>query len=297
MTLDNLLSNLTKRKNGERNTNPKYDSKLFSGVAKGLGELEKIDITTVEGLKKYTILTGDDPSKYSQEEIKYRKDIRSEGGQSDLSAYVTKHFNNILGELNKETQIDLGFRYCPEKDIKEKYEKYNTTRKIVSNAKKTLEKIRDNPQEYLTNQMKKESPLMIDYIIRYKEEFMQIKQKEAQINGQLAIAHYDASKFLKLTKQNLDKQVKILEKKSEEIGKAIKTKLEIEETNNGRILSATRKADLTSDKRKELENLYKTHSDAQTLEPFRQDVASYAIQTIEARVKKAAEAKQNQTEE
>ncbi len=289
MTLTKLLTNLTVEKNGKIDVNPSYDSKTFLNTGKKLNELNRCDTTTKEGLEKYFTLTGDDVSKYSSEKVEYRKETRHSGGQSDLSAYANKHFNKILGEIGEETQAKLAFKYCPENDIEGNHKPYNTARVIVSNAKKTLQEIQENPDKYMSNELKKETSIMKRYIAMYTDEFFAIEQREAQKTGELALSHYDVGKFLKLTTQNLEKQSKRLTETVEEIGKRINTKTKIAEINKGRILYSIETANLVSHERKELEGTYEKYSDAQILKPFKENIFNLAIQEIESKLAKAAQ--------
>lgn len=280
MTLDKLLGNLTKTENGKRNVNPIYVSEFLTGATNKLLELEKLDITTTNGLNAYSALTGDDPTKHSQKIAELRKQARLIGGQADLSNYVDKHFNKIIEELDETTQINVGFQYCPEKNIEGNHKPYNTVRTIVTNTKEELQAIKEDPEKYINNILKKESPIMIHYITRFTDEFLNIKQEEAKRNSALAIAHYDAGKFLRMTKQHFDTQNKAIQKEQEDFETTIKTKIEMAEKNKGRILSIAETIDLISDKRKKLQNAYEKNSDASMLEPFILNTVSLAIEAI-----------------
>ena len=96
MTLDTVLGQLTTGEGEDRKTNSEYDSNLIVKATEELKKLKETDITTQEGLEDYGTITGDDPSKYSQDMAGYRKKIRLSGGQEDLSTYAEKHLKKII---------------------------------------------------------------------------------------------------------------------------------------------------------------------------------------------------------
>jgi hypothetical protein len=280
MTLDKVLGHLTKTENGKRIVNSIYASEFLTESSGKLAELEESDITTIEGLEAYSTLTGDDPSKYSQEKTEFRKKARLSGGQSDLSGYVNKHFNEIVDELDETTQTRLGFQYCPKNEAEGSHKPYNATTSIVRGHKETIRKIKENPAEYTENEIRNESQEMKHYIIRFTQEFLDIDKREAERNALLTISHYGAGRFLRVTKQHFDTQARGLENKQEEIGKAMDAKIETAEKKTGRILSVAEITSLVSNERKDLEKAFTEYSDYQSLQPFTQNTMGLAIQAI-----------------
>ena len=271
MTLDDMLGNLVTKKGNKWEVNSNYAPSSILEAAKGLDELRKADLSTKDGLKAYSTLTGDNPTNYSAEKLDLRKEARSRGGQISLSSYVDKHFKNVIGELDEAAQVSLGFQYCPRIDISGN-NPYNATRGIVIASKETLEQIERDPDKFFTEELKKETPLMGHYMTMFTREFLDISQREARQNASLAITKYNPAKFLIDTKglfqTHYGEAIKIQE--------AIRTKIEVAQKNHGTVLTAAEIANLTSAKQKDLEKF----SEAGNLSPFITDVTTRVVNTL-----------------
>lgn len=276
MALDQLLEKLVTKKDGKRTTSDKYNSKTLVDTAENLSKLETIDLTTTDGLKAYSTMTGDDTSKYSQKELEFRKKARFIGGNRDYSEYINEHFKDVVDGMSEEDRINLSFKYCPENEMEGNYKPFNDTTETVRGSKKILEEIAKDPKKYVSTELKDESKIMTHYITMFTDEFLQIRQGIAQRTAVLSIEKYDegnAGKFLKTTKQHIDAQSKKITDKEEEVAKYF-------ETNRGSDLKATEAANLLKGRMKELEELTKKYSDAQMLSSFTQETTTFAIHEI-----------------
>jgi len=289
MTLDEILGNLTVEKDGKREINDKYIPELIVSAGDSLSELEKADIETGEGLAVYEKITGDNSAQYSPEELNFKKGIRLKGGREDLGGYVNRHFDNLIDELEEPIQVNLAYTYCPTKDItSDEATEFNQARKIISDAREKLQKIKENPEAYLTEEIKNESPLMARYLSRYAKEFLEFEESEAQRKAVLSIQGYNAAKFLKDVKKQSDTQPGKLHEKKSAIEKDMKTKIEkVMRKNEGKPITPRERAELLSDEYVKMKKLSEEHSDMEMYSKFTQDVASYAINTIKEKIKKA----------
>lgn len=279
MTLDKLVNNLVTGREDKRTVSNKYSFKYVVDTQEQLGKLEETNLQTADGLKTYATITGDDPSKLSQEKVKIYKTMRLNEGQEDLSHYVNKHIKKIIGEIkDDDTRIELSFKYCPDNDIEGNHKPYNATAKIVRDAQKELKDISEDPKKYVTTQMKGESDNMKHYITKYTNEFLDICQREAQMKGIVAITKYDAEspgRFLKVTGDHFKTQSEIISKKQNTIIKAISA--DIEKARKIKMLSAQDEAKIKSARIKELQDLSAKYTDAGKMQSFIQEVMGSAI--------------------
>ncbi|MBU3923503.1 MAG: hypothetical protein KJ592_01155 [Nanoarchaeota archaeon] len=259
MALDELLGNLTTIKDGEIKANSKYNSRLIADTSEQLSQLSSYNITTPIGLEDYANLTGDNTSKYSPKENRLRQEARIEGGQSDLSTYIESHFDNLIDELDEPTQFNLAFEYCPRDETKGNDKPYNTATTIIKQVKEELDLIKRDSKKYFTEATKDDDPTLVRYLTKFKDEFLVIREGEAQRKGIHTITEYGAGKFLKSTKQHYESQNKLF---SEEMRTVYES------------------ASSTKEKRTELKNIATKYVDASQLNSYKENIASLAIQAI-----------------
>jgi hypothetical protein len=280
MALDDILGNLSVEEEGKRVVNPNYDAGQFIGAVDGLAKLKDVDVSSVEGLKAYAALTGDDPSRYSANEAEQRKGQRYNGGQGDLSAYVEKHVSKLLKEVGDEARVGLAFKYCPEGESVSGDDAYVETQGRIARAKVTMDAIKNNPKKYLTEELEGETPLMISYIMRDVDAFLDLRMREAQRSGVLSIGKYGAEKFLESTRRYLAGQRDTLQEEVSGIEKNVAAKIDAAEKGKGNILTSEEMAMVISDDRKAMEEAHKKYSDAQAYSGFVQEVSGNAIAEI-----------------
>ena len=153
-----------------------------------------------------------------------------------------------------------------------------------------METIANTPDKYLTETLRNESPLMGSYIIRFSDKFLKIEVEKAQRNATLAISHYGAGKFIKITRDHFKAHADALSTTKEELENKMDLKINMAQKNKGRIFSAVETADLLSKQIGEMQKLYEKHADSVNLIPMTQDVTSYAVSAITEKAKKKAAA-------
>jgi len=283
MALEGILEKLSVEKDGEFKASDKYDSQVLYGASEGLSELDKTNLDSKEGLANYKTLTRDNPSKYSHQKLTFRKDMRLRGGQEDFGAYVDKNFEKIIDELEEPIQTSIAYKYCPTKDVSgDKAKPYNETRKTVSDAKETIKKINEKPDEYIKEEMEKETPLMAKYIARYAEEFLEIEKSEAQYGAVQAIQKYKALKFITDTRKHLIGQSTELREKESALQNAITEKLK-----SARGLTSEARAKLISEEYKQLEKLSEDYIDVELGNKLTNETVSNAIEAIKGKYETA----------
>ncbi|MEA3329443.1 MAG: hypothetical protein U9Q06_01745 [Nanoarchaeota archaeon] len=287
MTLDQILGPLTVERDGEIKVNDKYFPETILLASDNLEKLKATNLETTEGLKAYKTITGENPDNHSYQRLNFRKNVRLEGGQRDLENYINHHFDNLIGELDEQIQTSLSYTHCPIKDISDKSAtRYNITRKIVGDTKEKIQKINENPEEYLAEEIKNESQIMKEYLSRHAEEFIKFEQSEAQQNTILAIHKYGQTNFLKDTKRYLESPVKELLEKQSELETSKKNKIKATEDKKGRVLTSKERANLVSDDCNKLKELSKRYMNIELGNRLAQEVASYAIGKIKEKSNK-----------
>jgi len=295
MALDDLLSGLsTTTKEGEIKPNSNYDAKNLVGVYDALIELGSIDISSTEGLRKYGEMTGEDLSKCSLERAYLRRKSKVTGVNEILFSYFDVHFNSLVGEIGEEERRALALEYSPETDLPgESNKDYNSARQIVSKSKETLERIKKDANAYFKEELKKETPLMAHFMLRFSNEFIQIEQREAREDATFAIAKYGADKYLTTTKTHLSQRNEEHSGKQKELEAKIKEKTDELQTSAGRRLGSTELAPALSDEFSQLRKLSEDYKETEMLAPLIKTTADYAISTI----KQKAEEKKKTEEE
>ncbi len=284
MALEGILEKLSVEKDGEFKASDKYDSQVLYGSSEGLDELDKTNLESKEGLAKYKTLTGDDPTKYSQRKLTSRKDMRLRGGREDFGAYVDTNFTEMIKkDVDEQVQVQIAYKYCPTKDVSDKDAKpYNEKRKIVSDTKETIKKINETPDDYIKEEIEKETPLMARYIARYTEEFLEIEQMEAQESALNAIQDYKPIKFITDTKKYLGNETEGLAKEEAKIRKTIEDKLQ-----SARGLSSEARAKLISKEYEQLQKLNEKYVDAELGKRLTQETVAHAIGAIKGKYETA----------
>jgi len=291
MALEDILGKLSTIKDGKQKVSDKYASQTLYEATVGLEELRKTNLDSKEGLAAYKTITGEDPVKYTYRTLDSRKNMRLQGGQKDLGAYIDNHFGKIVDELDEQTKINLAYSFCPIKDISgDKAKTYNPVRKTISDAKERIKKIKETPDAYLIEAIKKETPLMATYISRFREEFFEVEQMEAQQTAVLAIQKYKATSFINDTRKYLSGQPGEFREKESALKEAIKTKIEMAEKNAGRELNAVERTELISDKYSELQKLNEQYADRELGNKLTQETVSYAIASIQKKAEEKAKA-------
>jgi hypothetical protein len=282
MTLESTLKNLVVEKEGKRVVKMTYAPRSFYDFAKGLNELGEIDSSTSEGLKDYRRLTGEDPKVYSLEEVDLRRKAWVSGGNGDLSRYISAHFNDLVGELNEPTQVNLAVDYCPTKESRN--ENYESARKVVSKSRETLEAIKRDPMGFLNRNAG--SPTMAYYLQAFAGEYIDLKQREAKVSSSLAVRHYGPTDFLRTSKAIIDRQYKELDKKKSELQERMAKKVDEESVKIGRHLSATEEVSLIGDLRTELSRLPERYPDAGMRDDLAGNCAGLALKFLKEKYEK-----------
>ena len=282
MSLDNLLDGLTVTNDaGENGANPNYNSVNLLKSQKGLTELGSLNMNTLEGLSAYQNLTGEDASTYSADMIDYRKQSRVSGGQNDIAVYVHEHLNNLIDEMDEDSQTRIAYTFCPNQDSETNPNDYNLSRKRVHSNNEILKAIEENPQDYLNRSLENESPLIARYIAMDPEAFINISKSDAQRNAFLTIKKYGASDFLKESRNILENQKEIYDSENQRIREEMNTKLNDKSVELGRVLNGQERANLISSDIESLSALSESYPGAQQIGQFTGEVFNYALANIE----------------
>lgn len=284
MNLENILGELFAEKDGKREAKP-YSSESFYNFAKGLTDLGRVDVSKPEGLNDYLRLTGEDPAKYSLEEVDLRRRAWISGGHSDLGDYIHSNFDGLVGELDEVTRTELAKNSCPEKESDDA--SYEFARKIVSKSKKTLEEMKRDPEGFLKRNAG--SPTMAFYMRAFSGEYFGLKQREAVAHSSLAVRHYGSADFLITSKSLIDQQYNEFKEKKEELQKEINKKIDEESVKIGRIISANENAHLTKDLRKRLSELSDEYPDAGMRDDLAENCAGLALKFLKEKYEKPDE--------
>lgn len=291
MALDDILGKLTGTKNGTKKANNEYSSKFLISASNNFKKLEEADIRTPQGLEIYKNITGDNPNEYSPRVLETRKRAHLDK-REDLGLYVNRHFGNLVGELDESIKPRLAYAFCPTGEISDETAKnYNKIRKVVSNAKEKIQKIEADPERYFNEEIKKESPLMKQYLPRYANELIASTKNEAQRNAMLAIQKHGATRFLTDTKKYSDTQMIKLREKQSVLETKMKAQVDSAEQGKGRILTSIEYATLTLDNYRKSQKLSKEYESFEASNGLMQSVASYAIKTIEEKKNKTKNSK------
>ncbi|MFA5060843.1 MAG: hypothetical protein WC494_00825 [Candidatus Pacearchaeota archaeon] len=282
MALEKVLEGLIVLEGDERKVKPTYAPRKFYEFANGLNELEAIDPSTQKGLETYKRLTGEDPGVYSLEEVDLRERAWVSGGNNDLSRYISAHFNDLVGELNEPTQVNLALDYCPTKGSSNK--DYEVARKVVSKSNEILEAIKRDPTGFLNRNAG--SPTMAYYLQAFAGEYLGLKEREARVHSSLAVRHYGSANFLATSKNIIDRQYEELGKKKLELQERIAKKLDEESVKRGRPLSSTEGVSLIGDLRTEISKLSERYPDAKMRDDLAGNCAGLALRFLKEKYEK-----------
>tara|TARA_Y100000310_G_C20513836_1_gene730187 strand:+ start:79 stop:939 length:861 start_codon:yes stop_codon:yes gene_type:complete len=280
MALDDVLNNLTVEDNGNRVVSPNYNSVNLLEAQESLAKLNSFNMNTLEGLSDYQTLTGDDVSAYSGDMIDYRKQSRLSGGQNDMSLYIKEHFENLIDEVDEESQTRIGYTFCPNQDSENNPNDYNSTRNIVHQNNEILRSINEDPENFLNQHLENESPLIARYIMNSPEEFLKISQSDAQRTALLSIRKYGASDFLKETSKVLESQKNSYDSENSRIMGEVNSKLDDKAVELGRVLTGQERADLISSDIQSISELAERYPGAQQVGQFTGEIFKYALANI-----------------
>ncbi len=289
MSLDDVLNNLSVKGENGSIANPDYNSVNLLEAQKDLAKLSSLDMNTIEGISSYQILTGEDVSAYSADMIDYRKQSRISGGQNDIAVYIREHFDNLIDEMDEDSQTKIAYTFCPNQDSHDNPNDYNFTRNIVYESNEILKSINENPENFLNEHLKNESSLIGRYISNSPEEFLKISQSDAQRTALLSIKKYGASDFLKESHSILENQKNTYASEERRISEEMNTKLNDKAVELGRVLNGQERADLISSDIENLSALSERYSGAQQLGQFTREVFQYALANIERNLEENSE--------
>ncbi len=201
MTLENIVKGL---RTVDENpvANPEYDSGILVSTGKYLDDLGEINTRTKEGLASYRELTGLKTKSVSSEKI----DLTHRQIHADVTEgfgeYITKHIEPITGELKDIVQLNIGYSFCPEAESGDK--KYNTVRDVACKVKELIKTIEENPEAYISQQIKDAQDFMKAIVARFPDEVRQIDAQDAQRKALGAIQKYGSKDFVVKTHGHLE---------------------------------------------------------------------------------------------
>ncbi len=204
MTLENIVKGLgVIGENGK--VNPKYNSKVLTSVDEYLDDLGEVDIETQEGLKKYRDITGF-PTKGVHPKMTAlgHKGAYAQVAEG-LREYAIEHLEPIAKELGETKMSNIVYSFCPTAESKHKgSDDYNIVMDKINTAKKTVEKIQENPMAYVSEQIKKAPEWMRGVIAMFPKEVCDIDIRYAQGKTLGAISKYGSAKFITETHKSLE---------------------------------------------------------------------------------------------
>ena len=177
----------------------KYDPRVLTSANEYIEKLEKVNTETEKGLESYKELTGINTKDVAPDKTASNLEMAQAGVTGIFGEYITKHIEPITEELETKElkdmlQLNIGYRFCPETESKS--EKYNAVRNTAYTAKDTIEKIKENPGEYINKQIKDAPDFMKAIIAKFSDEILQIDTQDAQRKAFRAIHEYGSAKFV-----------------------------------------------------------------------------------------------------
>ena len=217
MALEDIVGKIVEGKDGSYGPRSEYKLDNLGEVYSTVNELKGLDTSSVEGQGKYKKLTGVDVSFLRVGEGEVLKKGVVNNLNSYLGAYVDRHYDKVLNDVDERVKLNMAFSLVPQTDAKSD-EKYNKTRSTLRTAREKIDLIDKNPNEYLLQRAKEiglpES--MLGVLIESAEEILQIGKGHYIGVGSRAIQEYGVNDYLLATMKHL--------KSLESVGKELETK-------------------------------------------------------------------------
>lgn len=193
MALEGILKGITKSP-GSSEPNNSYTPERLTETSDFIQEFSQIDTSTSEGLDKYKKTTGL-PTK-GQSSAKINLTYRQIGAELDerFTGYVNSHIRPITGEISERIQASIAYSFCPIEESTSK--KYETARKSIHTAKKTIESIENNPEEHIKKIIESAPDFMKGIVGRLSDEACKIDAQDAQMEAFKSIAEYGSENFV-----------------------------------------------------------------------------------------------------
>ncbi len=228
MALEEILGNLTKTP-GEPGANPQYNPETLTKTLNYITELSQANLSTKEGLEKYTELTGLPIREISPERIApTKKQIDAELNER-LIDYANIHIGSITKEISLEDQFQIAYGSCPAE--KSNSEKYEIPRAIIQDSKGKIKMIKEKPQEYISGIINDSPDFMKGIVGRFSNEVLDIDARDSQKKAFGAIEKYGPTKFITDTYAPQISIEEEISKKRNRIEQERKTLIQSMETN------------------------------------------------------------------